>query len=222
MDINPLKDKLGDETFAQLQQHITDLIGQRDAARTESITGRKGKDQKIQALTERLRAIEEWAGIDSETDVSALPAPKEQVEVAKQYEAKLKRAERERDDARKTADEAAGKYRSSLQQAAVAKALGGHEFVARDIVETYVGQRLQWEGEELLFKTDDGKLVSVADGVAGIAKARPELLKAAGTGGAGVRQPAAGSGVKTIAEAEFNSKPPSEQAALMKDGYTLT
>ena len=41
MDISKLKDKLGDETFAELERHIGDLTGQRDTARTESINGRK-------------------------------------------------------------------------------------------------------------------------------------------------------------------------------------
>ena len=222
MDIAKLKDKLGDETFAELQGYVADLVGQRDAARTESINGRKGKDQKIAERDARIAELEEWAGIEPGADLSTLPAPKGQVEAVRQYEAKLKRATQERDEARKAADEAAGKYRKSLQQAAVAKALGGHEFVARDVVETWVDQRLTWEGDDLLFKTDDGKLVSVADGVAGIAKSRPELLKAAGTGGAGVRQANAGSGGKSMTEAEFNAKSPREQAQLMASGYTLT
>lgn len=220
MDISTLKEKLGDEKFAELQGYVTDLIGQRDAARTESINGRKGKDQKIAELSARLSELAEWAGVEPDADLAALPAPKGQADAVKQYEAKLKRAYLERDEAKKAADEAAGKYRSSLQQAAIAKALGGHEFVAKDIVETFVSQRLTWEGEDLLFKTDDGKLVPVADGVAGLAKSRPELLKAAGTGGAGVRQSNAGSGggTKTKTRAEWDAMPHTERSSFAKEG----
>lgn len=222
MDISTLKEALGDEKFAELQAHVNDLTGQRDAARTESINGRKGKDEKIAKLTARVAELAEWAGIEADADLSTLPAPKGQAEAAAQYDAKLKRAIRERDEALAARDEATGKHRASMQKAAVTEALAGHKFVARDIVESYVGRSLVWEGDELLFKTDAGQLVSVKDGVAGIAKSRPELLESAGAGGAGVRKPAAGSGGKTITEAEFNAKPPKEQAELMASGYTLT
>lgn len=223
MDISKLKDKIGDETFAELTGYVSDLIGQRDAARTESITGRKGKDAKIAELTARLAEVSDWAGIEPDADLSALPAPKGQAEAAKQYEARLKRAERERDEARKAAEDASGRYRGSLQKIAITEALAGHEFIARDLVESYVSRSLVWEGDELMFKTDAGQLVPVKDGVSGIAKARPELLKPSGAGGAGARPPAAGSGGgKTISEAEFNAKPAKERAALMASGYTLT
>lgn len=222
MDISKLKDKLGDETFAELERHIGDLTGQRDTARTESINGRKTlKAERDAAQALAAKALEKL-GVDSADDLDTLPDAKGQGEALKQFETKLKRAERERDEARQAAETASGKYRGSLQRAAVAEALGGHEFVARDVVETYIGQRLVWEGEDLMFKTDAGSLVSVKDGVAGVAKARPELLKPSGTGGAGVRQGNAGGGAKTMPEAEFNAKPPQEQSRLMADGYTLT
>lgn len=221
MDLSQFQEALGDERFAMLSAYVNDLTGQRDAARRESIDGRKGKDKRIQELTERLQAIEEWAGIEPDSDLGALPAPKGAVEAAKQYEAKLKRAERERAEAMQARDAAVAANRQSLQRAAVADALSGHDFVARDLVETYVGQRLTWEDDDLMFKTDDGKLVPVKDGVAGLAQTRPELLRPTGTGGAGVRQGAAGSG-RTMPEAQFDALAPAAQAKAIADGYTLT
>lgn len=220
MDIGKLKDKLGDETFAELERHIGDLTGQRDAARTESINGRK----KLQADRDAAQALAAKAldklGIDNADDLDTLPDAKGQGEALKQYETKLKRAERERDEANQRAEKASGMHRNSLQKAAVAEALSGHEFVARDIVETYIGQRLVWEGEELMFKTDAGSLVSVKDGVAGVAKARPELLKPTGAGGAGVRQANAGGGggAKTMTRAEFEAATPAARMAHAKSG----
>jgi hypothetical protein len=224
MDIAKLKDKLGDETFASLQGYVNDLIGQRDAARNESINGRKGKDQQITDLKAELAEAYETAGVAGLDELKSRPNPKAAVEEAAQLSAKLKRAERERDDAKKLADEASGKFRGSLQKAAIAEALGGHEFIARDIVETFVSQRLTWEGDELLFKSDDGKLIPVKDGVAGIAKTRPELLKPTGTGGAGVRQSNAGSGGagKTMTRAEFEALPPAQRVEQAKAGVQLT
>ena len=224
MDIAKLKEKLGDETFAELQGYVNDLTGQRDTARNESITGRKKlKDDLAAAQALAAKALEKL-GVESADDLDTLPDAKGQGEAIKQYETKLKRAERERDDAKKLADEASGKYRGSLQKAAIAEALGGHEFVARDLVETYVSQRLVWEGDELFFKSDDGKLIPPKDGVAGIAKTRPELLKPTGTGGAGVRQSNAGSGGtgKTMTRAEFEAMAPAQRVEAAKAGVQLT
>ena len=123
----------------------------------------------------------------------------------------------------KAAEEATGKHRASQQRAVITEAMSAHEFVARDVVETYVGRSLVWEGDELMFKTDSGSLVSVKDGVAGIAKARPELLKPAGAGGAGVRQPAAGSGgAKHMTRAEFEALEPAQRVEMAKAGVQLT
>lgn len=222
MDIDKLKDKLGDETFAQLSQYVTDLVGQRDAARNESISGRKGKDARIKELSDRLQAISEHFGFEPESDLESLPDAKGAIEAAKQYDVKVKRLERQLQEAQQLAADASGKYKQSLQKAAIAESLAGHEFIARDVVETFISNRLAWEGDDLLFKADDGRLVPVRDGVAGLAKARPELLKPAGTGGAGVRQSNAGSTAKVMPESQFNSLPPKEQARVMAEGYSLT
>lgn len=220
MDIETLKEALGDEKFKALKSYVDDLTGQRDAARNESITGRKKmKDDLAAAQALAARALEKL-GVDGADELDALPDAKGQVEALKQFDAKLKRAERERDEAKAAAEEASGKYRGSLQRAAVAEALGGHEFVARDIVESFIGQRLVWEGDELLFKAEDGKLVPVKDGVAGIAKTRPELLKPAGAGGAGVRSNNAGGGAgqKQMARADFEKLPPAARMEHVKGG----
>ena len=223
MDIETLKEALGSEKFATLQAYVTDLVGQRDAARNESISGRKGLKTENEALKAFKAKALEKLGLDSDDELDSMPDAKGAAEAAKQFEARVKRLERDLAEANKTRDEATGKYRSSLQRAAVADALGGHEFVARDIVESYVANRLTWEGDEVFFKADDGKLVSVKDGVAGVAKSRPELLKPTGTGGAGARQPGAGGAAgKTMTRAEFESLPPTQRVEAAKAGVQLT
>ncbi len=224
MDISKFKEALGDEKFAELHGYVTDLIGQRDSARNESISGRKKlKDDLAAAQALAAKALEKL-GVDPPDELDTLPDAKGQVEALKQFEARIKRTERERDEAKRLADDASGKYRGTLQRAAIAEALGGHEFVARDIVESYVSQRLVWEGDELLFKADDGKLIPPKDGVAGIAKTRPELLKPTGTGGAGVRQSNAGGGgdAKTMTRAQFDAASHAERSAFSKQGGTVT
>lgn len=221
MDIETLKDKLGDETFAKLKTFVDDLTGQRDAARSESITGRKGLKAKLDAAEAAQAKLMEKLGVESLDDLESLPDAKGAAEAAKQYGAQIKRMERQLAEATEREKEATGKFRSSLQRAAVAEAMGGHKFVARDIVETYVGNRLQWEGDELLFKDDSGKLIAVKDGVAGIAKTRPELLEAQGAGGAGAR-PAGGAGSgaggKTMTRSEFDKAGHVQRVEFAKAG----
>ncbi len=214
MDIASLKEALGDEKFAKLQGYVNDLIGQRDTAREESINGRKTlKTELAKAQATAAKALEKL-GVENPDDLDALPDAKGQAEALKQYDAKVKRLERERDEAIKAKTETDGKFRGSLQKAAIAEALGGHEFVARDLVETYVSQRLVWEGDELFFKSDDGKLIPPKDGVAGIAKTRPELLKPTGTGGAGVRQSNAGGGGTGTQQGSFGGDRKERAAAI--------
>jgi hypothetical protein len=91
-----------------------------------------------------------------------------------------------------------------------------------DLVETFVSQRLTWEGDDLLFKSEDGRMIPVKDGIAGIAKARPELLKSTGTGGAGVRASnAGGGGPKTMTRAEFEALAPAQRVEAAKSGVQL-
>jgi len=222
MNIDELKDALGDEKFSALKGYVDDLVGQRDAARQESISGRKGLREKLASLESAQSTLMERLGIDSLEDLDSLPDAKGAAEAARQYEAKVKRLERELQAAAAQRDEIGGKYRSSLQKAAIAEALSGHEFIARDIVETYVSNRLAWEGDDLLYKSDDGRLLPVKDGVASIAKSRPELLKATGTGGAGVRASnAGGGGAKTMTRAEFEGLTPQARVEAAKSGVQL-
>ena len=223
MDIETLKEALGDEKFSALKTYVDDLTGQRDAARNESITGRKKLKTDLEAAQSLANKAMEKLGIDSAEELDSLPDAKGQGDALKQVQTALKRAERERDEARAISEDVSGKFKASQQRAAIAEALGGHEFIARDIVETFVNGRLAWEGDDLLFKTDDGKLVPVKDGVAGIAKTRPELLKPTGAGGAGVRQSNAGGGTtaKTMQRADFEALPPSARMAAAKEGVTL-
>jgi hypothetical protein len=224
MDISALKDKIGDETFAKLSGYVDELKSKVDEARNESIKGRHGLKTKVESLEAANSKLMEKLGVSTLDEIDTLPDAKGAAEAAKQYEAKLKRLERDFADTAKQRDEAVSKFKGGLQKVAIAEALSGHEFVARDIVESHVSQRLAWEGDDLFFKSDDGKLVSVKDGVAGLAKSRPELLKAAGTGGAGMRQGNAGSGAsaKTMPRADFEQLPPQQRVALAKEGVQLT
>ena len=223
MDIEKLKEPLGDEMYAELETFVNDLTGQRDEARNESIKGRKGLKEKISTYETQMADMLERLGLESFDDIETLPDAKGAAEASAQYEAKLKRMERQLNEAKQTADEMAGRYKDSLKRGTLADALSAHEFLDRDVVATYVGEKLIWEGDDLLFKQEDGNLVSVKDGVTAFAKSKPHLLKPTGAGGAGVRSTNArgNGGQLTMTRAEFEAMPPAKQMEAAKDGVIL-
>ena len=223
MDLEALKEALGDETFSELETYVSDLEGQRDQARNESISGRKGLKGKLEALETNQTTLLERLGIESVEDIDDLPDAAGMAEAGKQYEAKLKRMDRQLTDATMARDKIEELFKDSRRDNLVTKAMSSHEFLAPDMVGGFINTNLVWEGDDLLFKTDDGNLVSVKDGVAGIAKARPELLKPTGAGGAGVRSGNAGgnAGQATMTRSDFEALPPSKQMEAAKNGVTL-
>lgn len=223
MQLESLKEKLGDEMFAELESYVSDLTGQRDAARNESINGRKSLKEKVSTYENQLAEIMDRLGLESFDDLENLPDPKNAIEANQQYEARLKRMERQLNETAAAKEQAENKYRDALRKSVVTDALAGHEFLAGDVVSTYIGNRLVWEDDELLFKQDDGTMVSVKDGVAAFAKSRPELLKSTGAGGAGVRSNNARGGQEqqTMTRAEFESLSPAKQMEVAKSGVTL-
>jgi hypothetical protein len=218
MDIESLKETLGDEKFAELKAHVDTLEGKLSTIRkkADSETARAAK------LHDAQEKLMEKLGLTTPDEIDTLPDARGQAEAVKQYEAKLKKMERDLATASAEREEVAGKYKSTLQRAAVSEALAAHEFVARDLVETFVGNRLAWDGDELMFKADDGKIIGLKDGVASLAKSRPELLKSTGTGGAGVRTGAGGHGQsKTMTSEQFQSLTPMQRMEAAKSGVQI-
>lgn len=215
MDLNTIKDKLDDGTFSELSKYVEGLISQRDAARNESIDGRKAIKEKVVKLESWQEAALEKLGIGTPDELNDLPEVKGQAEAAKQFEAKIKRLERELSTIQTDRDTWKGKHQESARAAAISSALTGHEFVDREIVEAFISARVTDEDGEFLFKGDDGKLLPVKDGVASLVASKPALLKAPGNAGAGV--PSRGSaGAKTMPESQFNALPAKKQAEWME------
>jgi len=220
MDIEKLKDTMEEASFSELSEYVSDLKGQRDTARTESISGRKGLKDKVTSLEGQQSSLLERLGIDSIDDIDDLPDVKGAAEAGKQYEAKLKRMQRDLDEANVKTESATSKLMESQKRIKLGAALASHDWVAKDIMEAFISPRLEWEGDELLYKDDSGSLLSVSDGVAMLAKARPDLLQPTGAGGAGVRSAnTRGAGdAKTMTRADFDSASQVQRAAFARNG----
>lgn len=220
-DIATLEDKLDKTVLDALKAHLDDLAGQRDAARAESIDGRKKLKAERDTAVARAAALEDWAGIDAGADLAELPAPKGAAEASKQFEAKLKRAERERDDAIKTRDELGARMTSARRTAAIAQAVAAGGFHDVEAAELLIGRSVEQQDEDFVFKTREGKLIPLADGAKLVATEKPHLVKAPQGTGSGWRDAGGGAG-KTVTEAQFEAMRPVERAKAMADGYTVT
>lgn len=219
MDIGQLKEAIGDERFSELETYIGDLTSQRDQARNESIDKRKALQATVKTLEQQQSTLFEKLGVDSIDEIDDLPDSRGAAEAAKQYEVKLKRLERELETKDSALQQAETKFRDSQRSLALSAALDGHKWLAKDVVEGFVTPRLTWEDDQLLYKTDDEKLVSVKDGIAELAKARPELLEPTGTGGAGVNtRKAGGQDGKTMTRADFDAASQQQRAEFVRSG----
>lgn len=186
MDLDALKGKtLDDKLHGELLAHVAELSSQRDAARKESIDGRKGKDQKIKDLDARLSAVAEWAGIEADADLAALPALKGQADEKKQADAKIAKLTRELDESRKAAGDLDGKLRGMRREAAIGAALEGQRFRNPGDVRVLLERHVREEGDELLFEAEGGKLVPLKEGAAWFAKTRPDYVLPSDAGGSG-------------------------------------
>lgn len=185
MNIDSLKEKLGDETYTALKNHIDDLIGQRDAAKKESIDGRKNMKARLAELEAANTQMLQKLGVDSLQELDALPDAKGQADAVKQFEVKLKRLEQQLQDKDNELSGITGKFKQSQLDVLMQKALSGHDFVDSDLVAHFAKSKIEWDGDEPHYKTDAGTLVSLADGVTHLAKEKPHLLKAQGAGGSG-------------------------------------
>ena len=190
MDLLKIKEKLGDdEIFAELQLFIDGLEGKLKNVRKKA----DSETERAAKLADAQAKLMEKLGVESLDEVVDLPDAKGQAEAVKQFEAKVKRLEKDLNDSRAERDALTGKLRDTVSKTLLSKVLSKYDFTDLDVVEHYIASRTQWDGEELRYSVDDGGLVSLEDGVASFAKTRTGLLKQQGAGGSGYN-PNAGSG----------------------------
>ncbi|TSA09417.1 MAG: hypothetical protein D4R79_13645 [Comamonadaceae bacterium] len=212
---------LDDKALDGLKTAFDELGAQRDAARKESIDGRKGKDAKIKELTDAQDKLFERLGISAVDELDSLPDAKGQADALKQFEGKIKRLERERDEGAAARKEIEGKYTAERRERAIAQAIAKHQFIDADDARALVGMRVRQEGDDFLFDAGDGKLTSIEDGAAWMAKTKTHLVRAAGDGGSGSGFRPAGQGhqgAKTMTRAAFDVASHVERTAFAKEG----
>jgi hypothetical protein len=218
MDLQSLKEPLG-ERFAELEQYVTSLIEQRDAARKESQSGRQGLKAKAETAEANLARVMEKLGIETLEELDALPPAKGQAEALKQLETRLKAL----DAAAKAKDQALAdlttKHRQTVLAAELSQALNAYEFIDRDLVESYLRQKLTWDEDQVRYQDEKGVLLPLTEGVTHLATSKPHLLKQPGARGSGYNPAARGGEVPNPwAKDSFNL---TEQLSLAEEKPAL-
>lgn len=184
MDLTQFKEALG-EKYGALEEYVTALVSQRDEARRESVDGRK----KLKADLEALKAFREKAydklGLESDDDLEALQGKPAAAEMERQYQTKIKRLEADLKDRDTKLADTEGRYRKERANAAIVAAIGKHQFIDSDVAKLLIGSRVEFEGDDIFYKTDEGRLIPVEEGAAMVATTKPHLLRAQGAGGSG-------------------------------------
>lgn len=192
MDIESLKEQLG-ERFPELKSYVAELIGQRDAATKESKDKRIMLQSEVERLSGLKTALLEKLGLESEEQLDDLPAQlKGQAEAAKQFESRVKRLEREISEKAKAMQDLTEKHRQTMLNAELAQALTAHEFIDRDLVESYLRQKLIWDDDQVRYLDEKGAPIPLAEGVMHLATSKPHLLKSPGARGSGYNPAARG------------------------------
>ena len=187
-DLKTLKDKIDATLFAEIESAFNELSGQRDAARAESINGRKTMKTENEKFKADLAQALEKLGIDSADDLATLPDSKGQADALKQYEVQLRRSQRERDEAKLALTDIQGTVTASRREAAIAQAIASQPFQDAELARDYITARIRQEGDEFLFDVGAAgasKLVPVTDGAAWVAATKPLLMPAPGNGATG-------------------------------------
>jgi hypothetical protein len=220
-DLETLKEKLDGETLSALGNHIADLEGKVKTVRKKADTA----DAATAKAAQLEARILEKLGIESLDDLDTIPDPKASkgdADALKQYEAKLKRIERERDEANKSRDGVIAQMTQAKKQAAIAQALSAGGFHDVRSAKLHLEAATEQQDDDFMFKTMDGRLIPLSDGAKLIATEMPHLVKAPQGTGSGYRDAGGGSSAKTMPKAAFDALKPSERADAVSKGFTIT
>lgn len=171
----------------QKQSEFVKLVGKLSTATQESIKGRKTLKAELEAAQAALRTTLDKLGLDDVSELDNLPDAKGMAEAQKQIDAKLKRLERDLTEAQKTASDKDGALKGLRADLALKEAMSKHQFNddTSDLIGLMIKSRLEHDGDNVFYKGDDGAMLTLPDALAGIAKAKPSLLKAPVNGGSG-------------------------------------
>ena len=217
MDIEKLKAVLGAD-FDELASHVAALTEQRDKARSESINGRQKLKDDLAAKTDLLNKVLEKAGVETFEEFDALPPGRATAEANKVLELQAKRYKSQFEDASTKLGEVEGRWKGERLTSALNNVVTSHKFIDAETAIALLRPRAEFVGDDVMYKTDAGDLVPIAEAAAGIAKTKPFLVQASGFSGSGAPGAQHQRGISSMSRASFEALPSGQQMALIKGG----
>lgn len=205
MDLAKYKEQLGEAGFNELTDYVQTLQNQKEEARKESISGRQALKSEVEQLRTLKADLFERLGIENVEELATLPDAKGQAEAQKQYEARIKRLEKELKASQDGYAGLEGKHKATLLDAQLTKAISAHEFVDTELVTDYIKSRVKFDDGEIHFIEGD-KTLSLTEGVQLLAQTKPHLIKAQGTSGSGFNPNATSGKTKSFNEMSLDER----------------
>lgn len=186
MDLDALKGKtLDDKLHEQLLAYVGGLNARAETAEGKARTAQKETIEGRKQLKAERDAAFDKLGVTSLEEIEALPDGKAAQDATRQFEARLKKAEREKAEALAALQDVQGKYAKDRRDLALEKAIASQPFIDVEDARVLLGSRVKAEGEEFFYETADGKTLPLGDGAALLAKTKPHLVKAPAQGATG-------------------------------------
>lgn len=179
-DLAALKGKIDDAALTALTEHVTSLASKVDESQAALRAAKADATAKAKALQAERDAAFGRLGVTSAEELAALPDGKGQAEATAQAAARIKSLERQLQEATARGEELGGKLRQERTSAAVAKALGGVDWIDAADAQVMIERGLHHDGDDVLYKLPDGKLIPLTDAAATLAKTKPHLVKPQG------------------------------------------
>ncbi len=210
--------KITQEEYDEAMAEIEVYKNQVKEARGEAAK-RRVKLKELEAQLNKLKSIVQTLGdkfgVDLDEDEKAFEKLKEELEELgkegktdlnklRELEAKLKRLEKEKNEVFTKYEQEANLRKQILIDNAIQKALNEFPVFDKEVVGTYVKQNVTLDDEsgEPRFKTKDGVLLDLKEGLKEFFETKPNLLKGQGTPGSGVETGSISSVLKTSTNAD--------------------
>jgi predicted RNase H-like nuclease (RuvC/YqgF family) len=233
--LDSVKEKLTDEEYSQLESHLSDMEEQVKSSRDGTIKTRKKTETRIKELEAENSSLKKTQhelfaklGIESVDELENLDPKQGQVEIEKQFKAKLNRLENDLKEQIANYQTLEAKHKSTIKGAALQKVIDQYDWIDKDLIKAFIESKTVLEDDEVKFTADDGLVQNLTDGIKLFAKEKPHLLNRPAPTGSGFRpdhngtiRTATQTQQATLARDQFDKLSNKEKMAFMKNGGIL-
>ena len=182
MDIAAIKGKtVDDATLSALTEYVAGLTAKATTAQDALRAAKAEAATKSATLTGQLTAALERLGVTTPEELDALPPGAGLAEAQKQLQAKIKNLEAQGKTAAERAAALEADLRAERESTALSAALAGVDWQKPEIAKSLLKNGVTHDGDKVMYKTDKGTLIPLADAAKTLATENAYLVKPAGS-----------------------------------------